>query len=522
MSRLFRAVSAAALVRNTVTYSLCGGSASTAVLQHTVRTAAETVGASVRDGSFVFWAPPSSCTDCGNANPLSPYAMATMAPSQGDTQMLQWPLAQTEVIAVWLCVPPMARYIGWTPYMMMRKRAEKTYTVFASMADTSSAGMSDFNSSLAWYSRLQSSAGQGALPWGHDAVLLLGSDTHAVAAARQLIEPLMVSAGGITSWIIPKRFSPAEMPGSTYSLLQRYALPANASAWAAWMTAPPVAVWSLTMPTNVSASDTTNDAAPLIPKRGFTELYLEGAVVALAGLVASRFNATGTAALFDASQPNPLESGFPCVQACINCGGDNRDTTYVTSLPLFKLPLGSESFAVLVGVNHARAGNGAYSSVSVYDSDIRLGVMAVTDNFMSGTANSWLKGTPHERYASKLYVIAVSRTCGPNINAVFPGESCMRVPSAGFPSVKPEHSVRLVERPYAAMDGSNVGPDPHVLVLPKLVLVNVQSYSGVEDDASNMRQRVASSIEQLRTRQQGAQQAVTMWAQQQQMRTSIG
>ena len=525
------------------TYSQChsaGGLNATqqaATTQQAVRAAAEAVGATVLDGGFEFWAPLPECVtgvvDCGNANPSSPYAYVTLGGSGGGTgggaggaqhRVMEWTLAPTQVVAVWLCVPPMARYVGWTPYLMTRYQKGTAFTVFGSLGDTLSAGMLGFptasdpsNSRNKVFTRLQS-AGPNALPHGQDAVLLFGASGDALAAVKKLLEPLMQAPRGINTLLIPPVFSPTSMPGSTYALFQRYALPADPAAWMAWMASPPVSAWSITMPpTQPTRSNEGLQPRTLINKRGFPEVYLEAAAFALANIVAARLNASGaTTAVFDESKPNPLESGYPCIEALINCGGDNRDTTYTSALPTFVLPMESSSLAVVVGVNHKQTGNGVYTNLAVYDSDIRLGVLAPTDAVMDGTAQPWLAGTPHERYASQLYVLALSRTCAPPVTALFP-TSCVRVPSAGFPSVDPKHQLRCVERPYAAVDGSYVGPDSRNLVLPKLVLVNIRSYTVPTTMAGlTFHQVVNASWHDITARRQQAAQAAVGWAIQEQ------
>ena len=533
-------LSAATLFRHghgTAAYSQCHGSGGpNATTQQAVRAAAQAAGAVVADGGFEFWAPSPECVtqvvDCGNANPSSPYAYVTLGGgghSSGEHHLvMEWPLAPTQVVVVWLCVPSMARYLGWTPYLMTRYQRGTAFTVFGSLSDTLSVGMTGFpsaddpsNSRNKVFSRLQSTAGANTLPHGQDAVLLFGASGDALTAAKKLIEPLMAAPGGVNTLLIPSRFSPDGMPGSMYSLFMRYALPADPDAWAAWMASPPVSAWSVTMPpTQAPSSKNDGDALqprPLISKRGYSEVYLEAAAMALANIVAARLNASGaTTAVFDQSKPNPLESGYPCIEALINCGGDNRDTTYTSALPTFVLPLESDSMAVVVGVNHKETGNGVYANLAVYDSDIRLGVLALTDAVMDDTALPWLAGTPYERYAGQLYVLALSRTCGPTVTALFQ-TSCIRVPSAGFPSVDPAHQLRCVERPYAAVDGSFVGSDPRNLVLPKLVLVNVPTYSVSTSMAGmTLNQVVNTSWHEITARRQQAAQAAVGWSIQEQ------
>ncbi len=119
----------------------------------------------------------------------------------------------------------------------------------------------------------------------------------------------------------------------------------------------------------------------------------------------------------------------------------------------------------------------------MYDSDVRLGVTAAADDALSA-APAWLRGTPHEAASESLYALALSRSCPPWLPV-----ACLRVPSEGWPSAKLENYLTAVERPYAAQDTS-AGPQASALVLPKLVLVNIEATRGPPADLGELPLRV--------------------------------
>jgi hypothetical protein len=416
------------------------------------------------------------------------------------------------VVVLWACVPPRGRYVGYTPYLhtvLRRTNASaasvsRRFTVFASLGDTASAATGGPATSSATlpppppqFSRLNSSAGAasgaasgGALPFGAEAAFLMGASPAAVAAVRALLAPLLSSPGASSVNVlpVPAKYYDAD---STYSLYQRYALPEDPSAWAAWAAAPPVSVWSVTPAlgargarnaaagANAGANNAAAIAAAglpssypplpaLLPKQGASEAWLAPAVDALAARLAAFFSAAGAAvSVHDAARAgSALTSAAFCIATATNCGGDNRDTTYIQALPTFVLPAAATSLVIVVGVNHVATGNAHYANVAVYDADVRLGVTAAADDALSASP-SWLRGTPHEAAAGQLYALALSRTCPPWLPL-----GCLRVPSQGWPAAPEGDLLSAVERPYAALDTS-VGPLASQLVLPRLVLVNI-------------------------------------------------
>ena len=442
-------------------------------------------GAALKLGSFRVWSADASCVDsgdCGNANPTSPYAAATL-PSADGTQAWDWSLAPNEVVVMLVCVPPRGRYVGYTPYLHTAAFNGSRYTLFASVADTASAGTAGRDASAPVFSRLSSTAGavphEGSrdaalLPFGRRAVLLMGASAPAVAAARALAASTLAPDFAVTVLpIADKYFDPA----NTFSLYQRYALPDDEAAFAAWLAAPPVAVWSVTPPLPSPGKMDVYPLPTLIPKAGSSEDWLRPAASALSARLADYFALVGSSnvSVVSAGRGNPLKSSAFCIATATNCGGDNRDTTYVQALPLFVLPDDPAALVIVVGANHRATGNGHYANVALYDSDVRLGVVAAADDALR-CAPSWLRGTQFEAATGSLYALAISRSCPPWLPL-----PCLRVPADGWPSAALSHYLTVVERPYSALD-TTAGPSATSLVLPQLVLVNIATSRAIITD----------------------------------------
>ena len=197
-----------------------------------------------------------------------------------------------------------------------------------------------------------------------------------------------------------------------------------------------------------------------------------------------------------------FDNGQRCVDTAWNCGGDNRDTTYVNG-PRFSLP-DDRTVAYVVGANHAATGNAVYANVAVYDPARKLGVLAIDDGEFKNTAQKWTEGTPAERDAPKLFVVALARKCPPSAGdfsvttdrgelansttrRLFDGADaspargarrsrmpdgtlCVEVPSEGFPSASPDAELAVWARPYCHAE-TTVGPWWSRLATPTAVLV---------------------------------------------------
>jgi hypothetical protein len=230
-----------------------------------------------------------------------------------------------------------------------------------------------------------------------------------------------------------------------------------------------VKVWAVTPPLPPPGKKDAGFSLPtLLTKAGASEEWLRPAAQTLSSRLADYFAITGSVnvSVVDAGRGNPMKSSSFCIATATNCGGDNRDTVYVQALPLFVLPDDPGALVVAVGVNHRVTGNGHYANVAVYDTDVRLGVVAAADDVLR-CAPSWLRGTPFEAASGSLYALAISRSCPPWLPL-----PCLRVPTDGWPAAARSHYLTVVERPYAAQD-TTVGPNAASLVLPQLVLVNV-------------------------------------------------
>lgn len=468
-----------------------------------------------------------------------PAALARVLPT-GAELSCEWSLREDEVVAVVGCTPPPAKYFGLTPYLYRVYQGGNVRTSFSSLGDTLSTGIGgDLNGvgagAPSYFTRLSTAAGTVQSPQGPDgqqgvlrgvscfdsgfAMLVGGSRTtlnRAVEAAG-LSGHVPGGAGAVNSYGLSRQMRglfglAAASSVYTQTVVVRHAMPADPTAWDAYAASPPYVVLRLT-PRRRPLVPSPFPRATLIERETFDERPLAGAVTAVANRIASYFNGGGAAAddalngagsyLYGALSSQVrgqvlFDNGQLCIDTGWNCGGDNRDTTYIRSSS-FLLP-DENAATYVVGVNHAATGNAHYSNVAVYNTARNLGIVSVDDSEYVGTAVKWAAGSPEaEAAAGSLYVVALARSCpdGPEGSedrgkaphffdgaesigpvgetasgrSILPdGALCVEVPAEGFPSASSDQEVEVWERPYSSI-ATTVGPWWNRLALPALVQV---------------------------------------------------
>jgi hypothetical protein len=473
--------------------------------------------------------------------------------SGGAAFSCEWRLREPEVVLVVGCTPPPAKYFGITPYVYKSYDAGIVRTLFASAGDTLAVGGDD-GSGTARFARLGTSAARvetnadGTMGvvrdvrcWNSTFAAAFGGHTRVL---RDAIDVLRTHAGSSVPFIenALNAYGLSRQTGvKTRALMIRHAVPANARDWAAYAESPPFIVMRLT-PRRAPIFPAPFPRAPLIRRETFDETPLASSIALVAERAAALFRAGGVEATtfgldaffgdegfardegnqekdrssrgskntwFDDVPgtyetqivPSPpaqilFDNGQRCVDTAWNCGGDNRDTTYVNG-PRFSLP-DDRTVAYVVGANHAATGNAVYANVAVYDPARKLGVLAIDDGEFENTAAAWTEGTPAERDAAKLFVVALARKCPPGVFSVddrgdanstrhlFDGADaspararrsrmpdgtlCVEVPSEGFPSASPDAELAVWARPYCHAE-TTVGPWWSRLATPTAVLV---------------------------------------------------
>ena len=114
---------------------------------------------------------------------------------------------------------------------------------------------------------------------------------------------------------------------------------------------------------------------------------------------------------------------------------------------------------MVYGVNHVAADKAIYSNFVVYTEKQRIGVAAVTDDEMRGSAERFLPGHTD---VDSLFAYTVRRDCGAQ-------PFCLTLPTE-FPGVPLDESLFFIFRAYIN-PGLTVSADPSELLAERVVLV---------------------------------------------------
>lgn len=112
----------------------------------------------------------------------------------------------------------------------------------------------------------------------------------------------------------------------------------------------------------------------------------------------------------------------------------------------------------MIGVDHARTGKADYTSLAIYDTTRLVGMSAVADTALAGSARAWLG--PQDPDAASLYAWRFARDCAG-------ATACTVVPTT-FPGAPLDATLSATERPYLE-PATRTGPDPSELLPPRVL-----------------------------------------------------
>ncbi len=435
-----------------------GGSAGSAGSggKSSLASALEAQGFQLQKGSFRVLDLSDCCAagkSCSGNNPTSPYGAfhVPRAPGQtagnpnedGDGMAASYRLRADEAV-IWVgTTPPVAKYFGFTPYLMDREDSPGVRKpIFASLSET--------------LNQLVVQVGSEPDPFEAPTAIIATADQITEGDAKKALIAGGVAAGAINT----VTFDPVlvklgiDASADTVGVLFRVALFDDAAKGKAYLDAIPGELWRATPKTPTTPSPLPAPAAR--PKNTTdTETTLSSALDALeAAVIAKHPGLTAKSLFVNQGTPDPLA----CIQGKAFCAGDNRDTNYPTTLPqpLFSSP---DDFFWVIGVNHAVTGKTSYSNFSVYAIEHLVGVASVDNLKYAGSASAFLPSHPD---APKLYAWKVARSCGSEPN-------CLAIPDAGCPTgVGAGKAGTITFRTYLEPK-TKTAPDPSTLLQSRVI-----------------------------------------------------
>jgi hypothetical protein len=288
-------------------------------------------------------------------------------------------------------------------------------------------------------------------PFGQETVMITTADRRIDATLRELLPSSGAPQALINTDVIPPEVTHMglEDRSDDFTMLFRVALFADPDAGERYVRDPPATVLRVTPPTPPPIDPFP---MPLTRPRGTntSEAWLRPAVDELVAAVKAHYSSLKVrrreTIMFD-------RSGQYCMRWGVSCLGDNPDTMYSRS-GLTWLGDMPRDFLIVVGVHHVETGKAHYVNLAAYHTRRLMGVGAVTDVDMNGSADLYLPQHPLRKY---LYAYKFARDCH--------GEPfCFAVPT-GQLGVPLDEALILIERPYLE-PATDTGPLPSQLITP--------------------------------------------------------
>ncbi len=360
---------------------------------------------------------------CGFSNPDSPYAF----PQVNGVGALQ--MARTDAFVLIMETPPSMRYFALSPYVYTRyypsTNAHVTQSgfvkVFESLAD--SINMDGIGTTGSATPGVNVNTRLTAVVMTADAntwkqvsgqFAKLGFPTTAVNLLAMPVNAASLTMGTATT-------------SDTYQMLLRMAYPARSSQLNDYIARAPFRFFQLTAISqrNLNALPT---AVSKTPGQGFSEpSELTSARDDLAQQLADQYgNGYNVTELTTVDKQT---TNYVCIQTASFCAGDNSDAVYTDAISQW-IPGGivngvPEDKLLVVGVNHVVTGKAIYVNYAVEEDVHEVGVTAVADTWLKGTALkvAGITDTSDPRYAdySQLYAFTVGYDCSGEI-------ACMTIP----------------------------------------------------------------------------------------------
>ena len=375
-------------------------------------------------------------------------------------------LEPNEVVVVYGCTPPESEYYAFTPYI------------------THSKGRSDFDSEAKWrliFGSLGDSVNHHrtktlcGTPFNENSLFLMGGNQVTLdrvsLAVKTVLPQIPINVvpipAGDKEWSLNMG---VEDTSDLFQLLQRISYPHDRNEYDAYLKSSPYSVLRVTPSSQIRGKKLLYGAPNLI-SRGLpkSEKNLSDAVDFLLKRAirierAKRPDSNIIQDFFDdySSTVAPLsmqgiDYGLGCYENKVPCFADNRDTSYLVTLPAFRFNDKKEK-VFYVGVDDKVAGFAEYSSGSIYNLKKQVGIVDFNSFTYHGSADSYLKGTKYESISDHLFVYSFSYDCA---GSAF----CTDVPETGFPSLPQGQWAITMFRAYVSPTG--VGPNSTALVFPK-------------------------------------------------------
>lgn len=360
---------------------------------------------------------------CGFSNPDSPYAFPQVNGVGAMTMM------RTDAFVLIMETPPPMRYFALTPYVYTRYYAPNSVRV-------TQTGFVKVFESLADSVNMDRIGTTGSTTPGVNvntklSVIVMTADANTWKQVSAQFTKLGYPSSAINLLTLPVTAASLTMgttsTSDTYQMLLRMAYPALSSQLSDYIARAPFRFYQLSAltPRNLNALPT---AVSRVPGQGTVEpASLATSRDQLVEQLVAQYGAAYT--VTELSVVDKQTTNYVCIQTASFCAGDNSDAIYTDGISQW-VPGGlvngvPEDKLLVVGVNHVMTGKAVYVNFAVEEDVHEVGVTAVADPWLQGTAleMAGINTSSDPRYDdySQLYAFTVGYDCSGEI-------ACMTIP----------------------------------------------------------------------------------------------
>ena len=382
-------------------------------------------------------------------------------PRVPDDQRSSYYMNTKDALVIVGTTPPAAKYFGFTPYIYTRTDdAGDRIAIFASTSDT----LNHLNISV-----------ENESPFNAPFAIVLSSDAQTMSKAHSALVASGLAATAINEIPLSRDFIRfgIEAESDTLLMLGRMALFDDEAAGQTYLDRLPLRFYrvsnategeGLNMPPRTERGDGNSEHTQYVDAVSI----LEAAIIDSLNQQPFENIEIQSAATIEA-----LLNGDKCIQDVTLCRGDNGDTTYsagpvvvgttdsgaLTVGPQLDLTLNDDDYFIVYGVNHQVTGKAVYANLGIYTADTRIGVQAVSDEEMRGSANAYV---PMLDEKDALFAYEIRRDCTDR-------PYCLTLPTT-FPGIAPDQGIFFIFRAYLN-PGLTVSAAPSELVPERVILV---------------------------------------------------
>jgi len=391
---------------------------------------------------------------CMYNNVNAPYLVSKVEPGPGEVTVPlpnnNFHLGQNEALILIGQTPPPMAYFSYTVFMGSRRTTRFPYNfgIFSLV----NAYVADSINNMTVHT-----SGPPNDPFNRQMLLFIVADQEVEARVREAARKAGYPPSMFNTIVLPPAVLHlgVDAMADSFFLVQRTAVPQEQAALDEYLT------HSQTL-LRVTLQDPAWQPKPIpVPKvavrgTGQTELDLVPALDALGEAIKARYpDKVATEQKLDWY----YWEGFTGLQEEENQMAPSSDAVGPRSLP-FKLPKGS--FAIVFGVNHHATGKTSYSSFSLYEDTLWLGLDSVFDRQYAGSATDYLPADTPD--VDKLYAWKIAWDCGDDPH-------CMTIkrPDCARLTLTDESPYKIIFRLYLE-PATKTGPEIREIAFDRVLL----------------------------------------------------